>query len=321
MTSLYVDRRGADLELEGDTIVVRVDGKREGTAPLRAIERVVVRNGGRLATRLVSRLNDRKIGLVLLPGRSGEPAAILSPAEGDAALRLAQYALIGDPGRRDRLSCDLIRAKLAGQARLLRKADQNAPTKPLKDAIRRLDQASEGLASYAAVPARKSLRGIEGAASAAYFSGFISLFPKDLSFHNRNRRPPRDPVNVCLSLGYTLLHHEAVRALVGRGLDPTLGIYHDIRPARESLACDFAEPLRPAIDRFVLRLFQEDYLAAKQFTKRGSACRMGKEGRKQFYRTFEDTAPGLRRLLKQAVDGLVTEIQATPDATCRVGVA
>lgn len=189
MTSLYVDRRGADLELEGDTIVVRVDGKREGTAPLRAIERVVVRNGGRLAARLVSRLNDRKIGLVLLPGRSGEPASILSPAAGDASLRLAQYALMGDAARRDQLSRDLVRAKISGQVRLLREADRDAPSKPLKDAIRRLDHASETLSSEAPMPTRKSLRGIEGSASAAYFSGYISLFSSELDFHNRNRRP------------------------------------------------------------------------------------------------------------------------------------
>lgn len=128
-------------------------------------------------------------------------------------------------------------------------------------------------------------------------------------------------MNVCLSLGYTLLHHEAVRALVSRGLDPTLGIYHDITPGRESLACDLAEPLRPAIDRFVLRMFEGNHLTANLFSTRGSACRMGKDGRKVFYRSFEDTAPGLRRLLGRTVGALIAEVQANPASPRQIGAA
>ena len=33
--------------------------------------------------------------------------------------------------------------------------------------------------------------------------------------HGRRRRPPPDPVNACLSLGYTLLHNEALQAWPG----------------------------------------------------------------------------------------------------------
>ena len=55
-----------------------------------------------------------------------------------------------------------------------------------------------------------SLRGLEGAGAAAYFDGFGDLLPERLKFRSRNRRPPKDPVNAALSLGYTLLHAEAV---------------------------------------------------------------------------------------------------------------
>ena len=58
-----------------------------------------------------------------------------------------------------------------------------------------------------------SLLGIEGAGAAAYFAGYRTLFPDSLQFEGRNRRPPRDPVNACLSLGYTMVHFEAVSHL------------------------------------------------------------------------------------------------------------
>jgi hypothetical protein len=69
-----------------------------------------------------------------------------------------------------------------------------------------------------------------------------------LIFGGRNRRPPRDPANAVLSLGYTLLHFEAVRACYGAGLDPMIGFFHNLDFGRESLACDLVEPLRPRLD-------------------------------------------------------------------------
>ena len=67
--------------------------------------------------------------------------------------------------------------------------------------------------------------GLEGAA-AAYFRALAAAFPPALGFEGRNRRPPRDPVNACLSLGYTLLHGDAVREAAVQGFDPMIGVLH-----------------------------------------------------------------------------------------------
>jgi CRISPR-associated protein Cas1 len=63
-------------------------------------------------------------------------------------------------------------------------------------------------------------------------------------------------VNACLSLGYTLLHFDAVRACHETGLEPYVGFYHEPAFARESLACDFIEALRPKVDEWVWRLLR-----------------------------------------------------------------
>jgi CRISPR-associated protein Cas1 len=42
-------------------------------------------------------------------------------------------------------------------------------------------------------------------------------------FDGRNRRPPRDPVNALLSLGYALLSKDLTIALQAVGFDPYLG--------------------------------------------------------------------------------------------------
>ena len=86
-----------------------------------------------------------------------------------------------------------------------------------------------------------------------------------------------------LSLGYTLLHTEAVLALYGAGLDPYISFFHALDFGRESLACDVVEPLRVAVDQLVFRLFRSGDLRPEDFSQADGACLLGKAGRCRFY--------------------------------------
>jgi CRISPR-associated protein Cas1 len=142
--------------------------------------------------------------------------------------------------------------------------------------------------------------GYEGAAAAAYFGAYTHLFAESLQFTGRKKRPPPDPVNVCLSLGYTLLHYDAVRACHTVGLDPMLGFFHDVSFGRESLACDLMEPLRPLMDRWVWQLFKERQLRPEHFNQDiGGRCQMNKAGRQCFYGFYESQVGPARRLLRR----------------------
>jgi len=140
------------------------------------------------------------------------------------------------------------------------------------------------------------LRGIEGAGASAYFGGFTQLFAPALEFTGRNRRPPRDPVNACLSLAYTLLHFETVIACHGAGLDPFIGFYHEPAYGRESLACDLVEPLRPRVDAWTWELFRSKTLRSDHFSsEQQNGCLLDKRGRKLFYAEYERFIPPLRK--------------------------
>jgi CRISPR-associated protein Cas1 len=93
-----------------------------------------------------------------------------------------------------------------------------------------------------------AVRGCEGAASAAYFRVFGEMIRADgFHFPGRNRRPPMDPVNALLSLGYTLLLNTVEAAIQLVGLDPQLGTLHAPETGRPSLACDLVEEYRAAV--------------------------------------------------------------------------
>jgi CRISP-associated protein Cas1 len=312
MSTLYLDRRGAALDAEDGSLVVRLGGAVATRIPLAPLERVVVHGEAVLSTRLLAALWRHDVGLLLLSGRHSEPTArLVGRPHDDAALRLVQYrravdrAACRDFGRR------LVAAKLAAATRLLDRAlairlDRR---KPLCDATATLMRLRASIAETAGAD-RDTLMGIEGAGAAAFFRAFATLFPDSLGFSGRRRRPPPDPVNVCLSLGYTLLHHAAVREVQSVGLDPLIGFLHVPERGRESLACDLVEPLRPHVDEWVWRAFAARHLRGEHFAReKGGACLLGKAGRQQFYDRFETLAAGLRRLLRRMCRDLAAELR------------
>lgn len=232
---------------------------------------------------------------------------LLGRPHNDAARRVAQYRLSLDADFCLRFSRAIVESKLNAQAAFLaERRDVELQSRYLLTiSLRRLDGA---IAAVDAQTSVASLRGLEGAGAAAYFEGFSDLLPARLKFHSRNRRPPKDPVNAVLSLGYTLLHAEAVLALYGAGLDPFIGFYHTLDFGRESLACDVVEPLRVEVDRHTLMLFRTEKLRVDDFSQTDGACLLGKAGRTRFYAEWEPVAERLRKQLGESVTDVATTI-------------
>jgi CRISPR-associated protein Cas1 len=106
MTTVHIDHRGADIDVDGDRLVVRVEGERKGTLPLNLIERLVVSGVARLTTRLIAKLAERGVGLVLdRVGRKAGGTAVVA-ARADRSLRLAQYDALFDSTARIELRHD-----------------------------------------------------------------------------------------------------------------------------------------------------------------------------------------------------------------------
>lgn len=319
MSTLYLDRRETSLKREGRAVVVYQGGNRHASVPMGLLDRVVMRGSVALDTGLLGALAEAGIAVTLLSGRQGRgQAMLLGRGHGDARRRIAQYRAYDDAQWRARWSRRLVHHKLVSQLRLLRHALTRRPD--LRLALTRGTDALGRILLDVRDPRADldRLRGLEGAAAAAYFAAFTQMFAPTLEFTGRNRRPPRDPVNACLSLGYTLLHHEAVQASHGAGLDPLIGFFHELAYGRESLASDLIEPLRARLDEWVWGLFRERVLRAEHFSTDAGACLLDKGGRAAFYREYETFAPPLRRLLRRVlarvVKALLGDLESPPGA-------
>lgn len=289
VTTLYLDRKGLEVKLDGSTLALYEQGTRLRTVPLSLLDRVVIRAETVLTSGVLGAVAEAGISAVVFSGRRGTRLALVQGRpHNDAALRLAQYAKSLDPDWRLDWSRRLVSAKLLREQRLLQKALSMRPDrrKPIYDALATLRPLQERVQEEGG--SLDTLRGLEGAGQAAYLRAFTSLFPPSLGFRSRNRRPPRDPVNACLSLGYTLVHFEAVRAAYAAGLDPFLGFFHEPAFGRESLACDLMEPLRPQVDDWVWKQFRSRVLRREHFLVDKGRCLLGKRGRFRFYEGFEE---------------------------------
>ncbi|MGD8175641.1 CRISPR-associated endonuclease Cas1 [Marinimicrobium sp. ARAG 43.8] len=313
METLYIDRKGSELEIQGSRLQVRVPGpQRPFSTPLNLLEFLVISASVQFSSTLLSRLTQEGITAVFLNPRKEEATSIAYGLLHNAAeRRLMQYRAISSDSLSLCYSIALVKQKLRGQRAMLQRALRRRP-----DQRRTLSKGIERLASLEPrlgnVANTSSLRGIEGAGAAMYFEAFQCLFAPRLEFTGRNRRPPRDPVNVILSLTYTLMHAEAIRVLVSIGFDPQLGVYHLPSFGRESLACDLLEMYRPIIEYWIWRLFARETLRLDHFSLSSAPdkpCILGKAGRKEYYQNYEYQARLWRKMLRRTARHWLTRLQ------------
>jgi len=160
-----------------------------------------------------------------------------------------------------RITRELISQKLAGQERVARHKLLDSTT-------------ADTIAQFGAeVPTGDNIatiRLIESQGARAYWSAWSTLpinFPKNelsrvpehwRSFGTRvssltgSPRHATNPPNAILNYLYSVLESEARLASAALGLDPGLGVLHVDTPARDSLACDLMEPVRPQVDAYLL---------------------------------------------------------------------
>lgn len=244
---------------------------------------VVIGSDGSVSLAALRWLADQDAAFVMLE-RDGKVLVTTGPVSPtDVRLRRAQ-ASAHHSDLALRIARELIDQKLRNQEHLVRKHFAGS-------------LAAEGIAN-----ARRALRTAESSdeirlfeaqGAAAYWGAWHDLsiqFPRiDLPrvpdhwrrFGSRVSpltRSPRlavNPPNAMLNYLYAVLEAEARLALATLGLDPGLGVLHNDLRARDSLACDLMEPIRPQVDAFLLDWLTRSPLKRNWFfEQRDGNCRL-----------------------------------------------
>lgn len=304
MSTLILDQSNLELISESAALVIYQDGIRKTTVPIKLIERCVIQGASvKIETGLLQKMAETGASVMLLSARySKRVALILGPKHNDARIRIAQSKQAMNPIWCFAWAREIVIKKIKRQLKAVNHLMQhrNDIRHALFKTKNSLDEHLAKLESlrHQQTTSLSTLRGIEGSATRIWFAAYCQAFPASLGFNGRNRRPPKDPVNAVLSFCYTMMHFEAVRSTHTAGLDPLIGFYHQPAYGRESLASDLIEPLRPAIDLMVLKLFSKKVLRDEHFSFHENACLLDKTGRSHVYSEWKTFLPVYKRWLR-----------------------
>ncbi|WP_414573186.1 type I-D CRISPR-associated endonuclease Cas1d [Nostoc sp. CCY 9925] len=287
MGTVYVTQEDAFIGKVDERLHVKFEKKTILDVPLIKIDGVVVLGRATVSPAAISELLERHIPVTFLTENGRYLGRIEPEVTKNIFVRKAQWQAAGESAQAIHVVQGFVRGKLKNYRNLLIRRQRENPDLDLSVNVTRLEQA---IAPIDTTKNINSLRGLEGAGSAAYFGCFNQLIrTTEFTFNKRVRRPPTDPVNSLLSFGYSLLRHDIQGAINIAGFDPYLGYLHCDRYGRPSLALDLMEEFRPLIvDAIVLSVLNRQLLTKAYFITEplSEAVSLTSEGRKIFLQQY-----------------------------------
>ena len=301
---LYLNQQGLSVGKSGHVLTIRDKGKAVRDVRLGEISQLNLFGNIQLSTQAVQTLCMDGVPVSYFSQNGWFYGITQGFGLKNIFLRRSQFRRADDPEFCLDVSRSLVAAKIRNQRTLLQRNHIEPPAKTLIQMKSAIDDARNA-------KSMQSLLGIEGNAARLYFQEFAGMIKIDteaeipehqtsasfnFDFAGRNRRPPRDPVNALLSLAYSILAKDLTVVCQAVGFDPYLGCYHQPRFGRPALPLDLMEPFRPLIaDSAVLTAINTRMVTLTHFIQTGPAVVLTPQGRKPFFRAYE-----------QRMDALVT---------------
>jgi CRISP-associated protein Cas1 len=283
-TPLYATNPGSRLSKRGGRVVMLEDGKETASRRLIDVSHVAILGNVTVGSALLRACFDSGVPVLWFTAGGWFSGFATGMPPKNVAVRMRQHraAALGSP----ELAGAFVAGKIRNCRTLLRRHAGNSADRVLLQ-LADLAKAAEGERSL------ESLLGIEGTAARLYFSRFGSLLKTlgdsgEFAFEERNRRPPRDPVNALLSFVYALLVKDVTAATLAAGLDPYVGVYHRPGFGRPALALDMAEEFRPLVgDSTVMTAINNGEIVAGDFIKRAGGVSLTDRGRRKTIAAYE----------------------------------
>lgn len=288
MTTLYITDQGAYLRVQHQQFQVFHQSELRCSVPASRVSHVVLFGTCNVSHGAVSLALRRRIPVLYLStkGKYFGRLQTTGQAKIDYLTQQVQKSLDQEFIRKQ--SASIIVGKLHNSRILLLRLNRRRKTEKATEAIEELANLIE---TIPAVETVEQMLGYEGHGANLYFQAYASLLKGSFEFEKRTRRPPTDPVNSLLSLGYTLLFDNLHAMVEGVGLHTHFGNLHTPQPNRPSLVCDLVEEFRaPLVDSLVAYLINSNIFKVDDFTppdERGGVY-LHPDGLKRFLKHWEE---------------------------------
>lgn len=250
--TIYIVTQGAKLTKVGERLVVRnKEGKIIHDMPFFKVRQIFCFGTVEVTAQTIFQLMYRNIDLVYLTKNGRFKCRLSNLNEKSVISRIAQYKRAYDENFRLEMARKIVIGKLTNYKNWMMFKNRHG----VIDAGDEIIAVNESIKLAEIAQNIDELMGIEGNGSRIYFMAFKKGLIQNLHFFERNRRPPRDPVNAMLSFGYTILFHKVLSAIEQAGVDPFMANLHSNQNSRPSLALDLMEEFRHfVVDTVVLKL-------------------------------------------------------------------
>lgn len=294
---IILETPGTNVGKKQEMLRISVPGRNIVKIPLREVECIVVGKGVQITTQALYALSSYAVNIIYTS--LGKPFGLYTPFTNVGTVYTRRQQLLAyDDWRGCHLATQFVYATMENKRRILlyfaknRKESNPKKVIRLKAAARQIGKIIEVLLKYSKTISkgqklsdiRMKLMGMEGRVTAIYFLEYGNLLPKEFRVLNRTRRPPKDPLNSLLSLGYTILQGHVTTAVVVAGLELYGGFLHSDRSGKPSLALDLLEEFRqPVIDRLIARLIQKGQFKIEDFENTLQGHRLRNEKKSYYY--------------------------------------
>lgn len=288
MTTLYVTDQGAYIRVRQKQFEVLLKSVVKLAVPVSRVSHVVLFGCCNLSHGAVQLALQRKIPVLYLAsnGRYFGRLDTEGQAQVEYLTRQVQRSL--EPEFRVRVSRSIILSKLHNSRVVLQRLNRKRPTEKATIAIADLLGVMEKVRSAETI---EVMMGHEGHGATVYFQAYATLLKGRFEFEKRTRRPPTDPVNSLMSLGYTLLSQQMHSMVEVVGLHTHFGNLHVPHRSRPSLVCDLVEEFRAFfVDSLVAYLINSNIFVEEDFTPpdaRGGVY-LHPDGLKKFLKHWEE---------------------------------
>jgi group II intron reverse transcriptase/maturase/CRISPR-associated endonuclease Cas1 len=248
--------------------------KRIADMPWRDLQAILLLGNHQITTQAMHAALQHQVNIHMANGY-GRYQGVITQSRGSQGHRLwlRQLVCFEDPEKSLYCAREIVGARLRHMKETLRQRKAAADLPQLNHGIRNIHKA----------PDLESLRGLEGRATREYYARIAALLPPELQFSGRNRRPPRDPFNVLLSLGHTVVYGYSQSILHTVGLLPWQGFFHQGKGRHAALASDLMEPFRHLVERAALTLCLRQEISPGDFTWPDSGgCLINDDARRKF---------------------------------------
>lgn len=299
MSFLYITEYDANLSVKDGAIIVKSKVVDDRELQVELLEGILIYGNASITKECSKILLQRGIPVTLLSKSGAFFGRIESTKHVNIIRQRAQFRKGDDPDFCLSFAKLIIEAKINNQIVVLRRYNRHRDCEEVEKTVQQMTIQKSKVASGTALDV---VMGTEGICARYYFAGLAMLVNDKFKFSGRSKMPPRDPFNSLLSLGYTMLMHEAYNAAVNKGLHPYAGFLHKDKTSHPALASDLIEEWRATlVDSLVMNLINSGAFKPQDFEvdEETQGVNLTPDALRRFIRAYEEKLSAKSRYIEK----------------------